>query len=215
MNILPKNKRKRSHRERYNKNKKIRWKSNTTFDSSKNRTQGETRGLSTKDKVYYLEKLWISTSLCFTDSKTSKKVQQSISIRDLLIEFLLEKRKSRKNSFESIKIPSNFLSLIDTEIISPSPIINKSTSKCLWIAFGKWLGFKINDKPFKKKQIQHHIKLKWKKFKAATSFKKSQKKKKNLIAFAPKVNSIDELIHFRHVKNMECITDLNGRTLIH
>jgi len=61
------------------------------------------------------------------------------------------------NSFKSVEFPLNFLSLIDTEIISSSVI--KSKSKYLWIDLGKWLGFKNYGKPLKKKQIYRHIKL--------------------------------------------------------
>ncbi len=210
------NKRKRSHWERYNRNKKLKnshQHNNTTFDSSRNRTQYETRGLSTNDKVYYLEKLWTSVSLCSTD-RISKKIQHKISTRDLLIESLLRKKELQSNSLGSVKIPSNFLKLIDTEIIGSS-VVDKPASKCSWVAFGKWLGFKSHDKPLKRKQICHHIKLKWKNLNAATSLKKITKKKMKLISSARKIKSINELVHFQYVKNSECITDLSGRTLIH
>ena len=210
MNVPSNNKRKRSHRERYNKNKKLKW--DASFDSSQHRTQQETRGLSTDDKVYYLNELWTSVPICSTD-RISKTNQQNISTRDLLIETLLKEMKSRKNSFKSVKIPSTFLSLIDTEIIGSS-VIDNPASKRSWIALGKWLGFESYDKPLKKKQIRRYIKLKWKKLNAAT-LKKSQKQRKKLIESARKVKSIKELAHFRHVKNLECITDLSGQTLIH
>nr|CAG8625078.1 2038_t:CDS:2 [Entrophospora candida] len=203
------------------------------FDPLKHRTQFATRGLCTYDKIYYIEKEWTSVPLCISDCVSSKesKAQQNVSTQDLFIETLFWEAKLGDDNLDSYGIPLKFLELINREITNKADEINEeselqvadsSSDKKLWIGFGKWIGFK---EPIKPKEVQHHLRNKWKRLQHALDLqnkkdifvtKTTAEKKAKLIAEARKdFSSLDELVKFRYVVKPECITDLDGKTLIH
>ncbi|RIB24233.1 hypothetical protein C2G38_2169140 [Gigaspora rosea] len=109
-------------------------------------TQKATRGLRTKDKIYYIEKEWKSVPLCPLDniSTTNIKAMHEMSTIDLLVETLIHEAKENNNTLDSFEIPAEFLTIVNRDIIN-SNNLNTSVFKLdknIWIALGKWLGFK-------------------------------------------------------------------------
>ncbi|RHZ79678.1 hypothetical protein Glove_142g9 [Diversispora epigaea] len=141
--------RKLSHHSHYNKKRKLEKKQNSTLpadDIEPHRTQWATRGLSTSDKIYYIEKKWKSVSLSPLDcvAFNVNKISKNIYTRELLIEILIREAKIVNN--EIPYLPSKFLPLINEidhnkEIeFQTNDLKNKS-----WIDLGRWLGI---EEPF-------------------------------------------------------------------
>ncbi|KAF0424066.1 calnexin independence factor cif1 [Gigaspora margarita] len=209
------------------------------FDPSRHRTQSAARKISTNDSIYYLEREWTSIPLCFSDRVSSKKNKTwyDISARELLIEILISEAKSSdSNSLGLPEIPSNFLSLIYTDIIRETGVgieesLPNTANKRLWVAFGQWLGLKSEDGPLKRKHVRQHLRLLWKKlqythdiqshrdfqdlFDTATAHNTRREKTHLIISARHNPQSISKLVQFKHITEPECITDLSGRTLVH
>ncbi|CAJ0848006.1 13437_t:CDS:2 [Entrophospora sp. SA101] len=103
--------------------------------------------------------------------------------------------KLGNSDLDSYAIPQVFLKLINREITNKEVEINEESylNKKLWIAFGKWIGFKEPIGP-----------------------RETITKKANLIIKAQKdFSSLDGLKKLHYVVKPECITDLDGKTLIH
>ena len=90
----------------------------------------------------------------------------------------------------------------------------------MWVAFGKWLGFK---EPITKSDVQKHLKTKWKKLQHATKLQQNtenlkvpkiitvKKEKKQLIK-SIRNNNVKQL---HYITRLECIVDQDNRTLVH
>jgi hypothetical protein len=90
--------------------------------------------------------------------------------RELLTEILIwESKFTNNNSFELFDIPSDFITLVTTDIINcvsesneeaelrisnSSSITNKD--KLIWVSFGRWLGM---EEPIKWREVQHALVL--------------------------------------------------------
>ncbi|KAF0526033.1 calnexin independence factor cif1 [Gigaspora margarita] len=86
---------------------------NIFFDPNRHRTQKATRGLCTKDKIYYIEKKWKSVPLCPLDSisTTNIKAIHEMSTIDLLVEILIREAKKNNNTLDLFEIPAEFLAI--------------------------------------------------------------------------------------------------------
>ncbi|RHZ89981.1 hypothetical protein Glove_9g86 [Diversispora epigaea] len=100
--------RKLSHHSRYNKKRKLEKKQNSTLPADDiepvlittnniffDPNQWATRGLSTSDKIYYIEEKWKSVFLSSLDCVASNvnKISKKIYTRELLIEILIREAK--------------------------------------------------------------------------------------------------------------------------
>ena len=141
-----------------------------------------TRGLCTKDKVRYVDEEWTSVPLRPSDciSTAKDKFQHEVTTQDLLVETLIREAQKEKNNsdelYELSEIPQDFLELVNSNIIgseSDSELDSEldveldselafKLNKNLWIAFGRWLGFKGQ---FKRRQVRQHLRLNWQKLK--------------------------------------------------
>ena len=117
----------------------------------------------TKDKVRYVDEEWTSVPLRPSDciSTAKDKFQHEVTTQDLLVETLIREAQKEKNDsdelYELSEIPQDFFELVNSDIISSeldvkldselAPELNKN----LWIAFGRWLGFKGQ---FKRRQVR-------------------------------------------------------------
>ena len=120
------------------------------------------------------------------------------------------------------EIPSDFLTLVDNEIIK-AKYVNKGKLRTnnldehLCISLGQWLGM---EEPLTRRDVRRHLRHKWKKIRHAMNLRNdidsqgssnviteriSRKKKTQLIISA----------RDRYIVKSECVTDINGRTLIH
>jgi hypothetical protein len=186
-----------------------------------------------------LKKEWTSVPLCLSDRVFSKenKTQQNISIRDLLIEILIKEARSDSDnsSFRLVEIPEDFFLLIDKDIINEidkndiSPITD--TNKRLWVTFGQWLGLKQLGEPIKRKHVRHHLRLKWSKLRHSLNIqndkdfqaisntavaRNTRKEKAQLILLARNdFQSLNRLVDIHYISEPECVTDVDGQTLIH
>src|SRR6185312_3515652 len=88
-----------------------------------------------------------------------------------------------------------------------------------------WLGMKG---PIRKRDVREHLRLKWKQLEHAMDIRNNQdsripvpirstrRERTQLIASArDNFRSLNRLVGFRHVVDPECITDADGRTLVH
>ncbi|CAG8748344.1 7739_t:CDS:2, partial [Racocetra persica] len=158
------------------------------FDPSPHRIQSATRKISANDNIYYLEREWTSISLCSSDWVLTKKNKTwyDISAGELLIETLIrEAKSSNSNSFKLPEIPSNFLSLIYTDIIRKTDVARL-----------KGAGWSIKKK-------------------ASTAFNTQREKACLIISARHNPQSISELVQFKHLAKPEYITDLSSRILVH
>jgi len=145
-----------------------------------------TRGLCTKDKVRYVDEEWISVPLRPSDciSTAKDKFQHEVTTQDLLVETLIREAQKEKNDSDELyklsEIPQDFVELVNSDIISSesdsevdseldveldselAPELAPKLNKNLWIAFGRWLGFKGQ---FKRRQVRQHLRLNWQKLK--------------------------------------------------
>jgi hypothetical protein len=156
---------------------------------------------------------------------------------------LREARCNDSNPLELAQIPFDFLSLINTEIISEtnnidnSSVVNdKSNNKRLWVALGRWLGLKREEGPLKRKHVKQHLRLKWGKLKHSLDIKnnknfqsisqnatkiKTRREKAQHIVLARSdfrlLNKLvhDKLVHIHYISQPECVTDSSGCTLVH
>ncbi|CAG8836446.1 5547_t:CDS:1, partial [Racocetra persica] len=178
--------------------------------------------------VYYFENMWTSISLCPSDRISSKqiKTQENISVNDLLVETLIREAKL-SNLFEPTEVPLKFLTLVETCIIRKereAELSTTSTNNLLWIDFGRWLGFK---EPIKRRHVRRRLKHKWRKLQHALNLRSenstnmiiesiTRREKTRLIMSAREnFQSLKNLVQFRYVVSPECITDLDGQTIIH
>ncbi|RHZ57143.1 hypothetical protein Glove_393g23 [Diversispora epigaea] len=228
--------RKLSHHSRYNKKRKLEKKQNSTlpaddiepvlittnnifFDPNQHRTQWATRGLSTSDKIYYIEKKWKSVSLSPLDCVASNvnKISKKIYIRELLIEILIREAKIVNN--EIPYLPFKFLPLIN-EIdhnkkieFQTNDLKNKS-----WIDLGRWLGI---EEPVTRRNTRRYLRSKWMKLKYAIDSQNNISQTAEYISRMEKTKLIISarndchLLKGCYIKKSTCITDINGRTLIH
>src|SRR5205809_3520603 len=99
----------------------------------------------------------LSVQLLPSDRKCSKiiKVTKEISIAELLIQRLIHIHKLKKSSpSENFnKCEEDFMKLLYNDIIEKKPNYKEKNHE-LWIAFGKWLGFK---EPIKRRQVKRYI----------------------------------------------------------
>ncbi|CAG8806989.1 19875_t:CDS:2, partial [Racocetra persica] len=168
------------------------------FDPSRYRIQSATRKISANDNIYYLEREWTSIPLCSSDRISTKKnkTRYDISARELLIETLIREAKSSdSNSFELSEIPSNFLSLIYTDIIRETDVGIEGSSP------------NTTNKRFDR-DFQDL-------FDIATAFNTRREKARLIISACHNPQSISELVQFKYIAEPECITNLSGRTLVH
>jgi hypothetical protein len=108
----------------------------------------------------------------------------------------------------------------------------------LWLSFGRWLGM---EEPMTRREVRQHLRRKWKKishamelrnnivgsqdqsgtpgsvhFLSKTTKRISRKTKAQLIiSTRENFSSLKELVGFRYIVDPECVTDMNGRSLIH
>lgn len=197
----------------------------------------------TSDKIHYLEKEWRSIPLCSSDLISSKetKTKHEILTRELLTEILIRESKfTNNNSFELFDIPSDFITLVTTDIINcisesneevELKISNSSSitdkDKLIWISFGRWLGM---EEPIKRREVRRHLKQKWKRLQHALVLRNdvdlqvisnmitthiTRREKNRLIMNACDLKSPKGLVGFRYIINPECVVDMNNQTLIH
>ncbi|KAF0474744.1 calnexin independence factor cif1 [Gigaspora margarita] len=182
------------------------------FDPSRHRIQFATRKISTKDSIYYLEKEWTSIPLCSSDRVSSKKnqTQYDILARELLIETLIREAKSSNgNSLELLEIPSNFLSLIYTDIIKETNIGIESSSSNT-----------ANNRLLFWKKLQHAHNIQSNRnfqdlFDTATVHNTKKEKACLIISARHNLQSISEVVQLKQITEPECITDLSNQTLVH
>ncbi|CAG8795436.1 19438_t:CDS:1, partial [Gigaspora rosea] len=73
------------------------------------------------------------------------KICEEISAKDLLVDMLIREARSA-NNIELSDVPSNFLLLVNKEIIkieehdNANSYSDNAKNKRLWVAFGRWLG---------------------------------------------------------------------------
>ncbi|KAF0501905.1 calnexin independence factor cif1 [Gigaspora margarita] len=148
----------------------------------------------------------------------------------------IRRKSSDSNSLELLEIPLNFLSLIYTDIIketnvSIEKLLPNTTNNRLWVAFGRWLGLKKQNSPLKRKYIQQHLRLLWKRlwhahdiqsdrdlqglFDIATAYNTKKEKVHLIISARHSPKLITELVQFKHITESECITDLSNQTLVY
>ncbi|KAF0518003.1 calnexin independence factor cif1 [Gigaspora margarita] len=207
--------------------------SDIIFNSDQHRTQHGTQGLCTRDKIYYIEKEWKSVSLCPLDhiSLGSVKICEEISAKDLLVDMLIQEARSA-NNIELSDIPSNFLLLVNKEIIKmgehdyANSNSDNAKNKRLWVALGRWLGM---EEPVIRRDVHRHLRSKWIDLKYAIDFQNnesqdilrttsyiSRKEKARLIISARgNLSSFKKLVKLHHLTISECVTDVEGRTLVH
>ncbi|RHZ90221.1 hypothetical protein Glove_2g63 [Diversispora epigaea] len=181
--------RKLSYHSHYNKKRKLEKKQNSTLpadDIEPHRTQWATRGLSTSDKIYYIEKKWKSVSLFPLDcvASNAKIVNNEIPY-----------------------LPSKFLPLINEidhnkEIeFQTNDLKNKS-----WIDLGRWLEI---EEPVTRRNTHSQNNISQN---ISTAEYISRMEKTKLIISA---RNDCHLLKGCYIKKSTCITDINGRTLIH
>ncbi|RHZ72728.1 hypothetical protein Glove_239g14 [Diversispora epigaea] len=231
--------RKLSHHSRYNKKRKLEKKQNLTlpaddiepvlittnnifFDPNQHRTQWATRELNTSDKIYYIEKKWKSVSLSPLDCVASNvnKISKKIYTRELLIEILIREAKIVNN--EIPYLPSKFLPLINEidhnkEIeFQTNDLKNKS-----WIDLGRWLGI---EEPVTRRNTRRYFRSKWMKLKHAIDSQNNISQNISTAEYISQMEKTKLIISARndcyllkgcYIKKSTCITDINGRTLIH
>ncbi|RHZ79685.1 hypothetical protein Glove_142g5 [Diversispora epigaea] len=217
--------RKLSHHSRYNKKRKLEKKQNSTLpadDIEPHRTQWATRGLSTSDKIYYIEKKWKSVSLSPLDcvAFNVNKISKNIYTRELLIEILIREAKIVNN--EIPYLPSKFLPLINEidhnkEIeFQTNDLKNKS-----WIDLGRWLGI---EEPVTRRNTRRYLRSKWMKLKHAIDSQNNISQNISTAEYISRMEKTKLIISARndchllkgyYIKKLTCITDINGRTLIH
>ncbi|CAG8536004.1 327_t:CDS:1 [Scutellospora calospora] len=93
---------------------------------------------------------------------------------DLLLETLICEAKinNNNNASELFEIPTDFLVIVNKDIINLNNLYNKDTcesnlsksEKHVWIALGKWLEF---ERKIKRKEVRQHLQLRWQKLKHA------------------------------------------------
>ncbi|CAI2182588.1 9982_t:CDS:2, partial [Funneliformis geosporum] len=143
------------------------------------------------------------------------KTQHEILTRELFIEMLIRESKlNNSNSFESSDIPSDFITLVTTDFINnidesnekaelgisnSSSITNKN--KLIWISFGRWFGMK---ELIKQRDIRRHLKQKWKRLQHALDLQNDA----NLQVITKMITACITL-------NLECVVDMDNKTLIH
>ncbi|KAF0532736.1 calnexin independence factor cif1 [Gigaspora margarita] len=207
--------------------------SDIIFDPNRHWTQHATRGLCTRDKIYYIENEWKSVPLCPLDriSLGGVKICKEISAKDLLVDMLIREARSA-NNIELSDVPSNFLLLVNKEIIKmgeyddANSYSDNAKNKRLWVALGRWLGM---EEPVIRRDVCRHLRSKWIDLKYAVDFQNnelqdilrttsyiSQKEKACLIISArDNLFSFKKLVKLRHLTVSECVTDVEGRTLVH
>ncbi|CAG8831409.1 2763_t:CDS:2, partial [Racocetra persica] len=155
-------------------------------------------------------KEWTSISLCSSDQVSSKKNKTwyNILARELLIETLIREAKfSNSNSFELSEIPSDFFSLIYTDIIKETNVSIEESSPST-----------TNERLWKKLQHAHDIqsiKDFQNIFDIATAYKTQKEKTQLIISACNNLQLISKLVQFKHLTKPECITDLSSQTLVH
>jgi len=193
--------------------------SNKVFNPNKHRTQSLTRGLCTKDKIFYWNNLWISIDLHPDDRISSTEVKIT-TIRDLWIQNII--REAYKNDdFDFIMISLNFFnlikdnidSIISNPIIDSNPINDKKENK-KWIAFSKWLDME-NVK--KSKKVRNYFRIKWRKIQNELKLQNIDKLPKSSRVVHYKSRSLSELKskRFHPIVEPECIVNSNNQTLVH
>ncbi|RHZ48022.1 hypothetical protein Glove_562g10 [Diversispora epigaea] len=169
------------------------------------------------------------------------KSREKISVEELLIETLI--REARLiNSKEQLDIRPDFLTLIDDEIIKGNHISKvkyrtDNLNEHLWLSLGLWLRMK---EPLTKREVRQHLRRIWKKLKHAMELRNniesqdasttpgsvhflnkiteriSRKTKSQLIISTRKnFYLLKELVRLWCIVKPECVTDTNGRSLIH
>jgi hypothetical protein len=105
-----------------------------------------------------------------------------------------------------------------------SNIDNEAKNKRLWLAFGRWLGM---EEPIVWRDVRHHIRSKWIDLKYTVDFQNnkpqsittahiSRKEKAHLIISARgNLHSLKKVVKFRYLTVSDCVTDVEGGTLIH
>ena len=198
-----------------------------------------TRGLCTKDKVRYVDEEWISVPLRPLDciSTAKNKFQHEVTTQDLLVETLIREAQKEKNDsdelYELSEIPQDFFELVNSDIISSeldvkldselAPELASKLNKNLWIAFGRWLGFKGQ---FKRRQVRQHLRLNWQKLKYSLTLQNNnlqtvptksipRKEQGGMIAVARDLWFSKEIKSFNNIVNPICIVDKNNRTLVY
>ncbi|KAF0513458.1 calnexin independence factor cif1 [Gigaspora margarita] len=103
---------------------------------------------------------------------------------------------------------------------------DNAKNKRLWVALGRWLGM---EEPVIKRDVRRHLWSKWIDLKYAVDFQNnesqdilrttsyiSRKEKAHLIISAQgNLSSFKKLVKLRHLTVSECVTDVEGRTLVH
>ncbi|CAH1768183.1 3212_t:CDS:2, partial [Entrophospora sp. SA101] len=131
------------------------------------------------------------------NKEASQEPEEDLPLPTTPIDIIFDPLKAKlgNSDLDSYAIPQVFLKLINREITNKEVEINEESylNKKLWIAFGKWIGFKEPIGP-----------------------RETITKKANLIIKAQKdFSSLDGLKKLHYVVKPECITDLDGKTLIH
>ena len=82
-----------------------------------------------------------------------------------MIEILIQEARDSDDKLP-VEMPKEFFSLIEdimSEVNKDDTSSNADTNKCLWVAFGQWLGLKQLGGKIKRKHVHQHLRLKWKK----------------------------------------------------
>ena len=187
--------------------------SNKVFNPMKHRTQGLTRDLYIKDKVFYWNKLWTSINLLPNDCASSTQIKIT-TIKDLMIKHII-KQAYINNDFNFNTIPLNFFNLTYNNINNINTNEKKENKK--WIAFGKWLGMRNAEKNLDSKKVRNHIRNKWKKIKKELKIKNVNELSDSSKIKPYKSRSLNELKSkgFRLIVEPEYIINSNNQTLIH
>ena len=156
---------------------------------------------------------------------------QNLQRKDLLVNMLIREARSA-NNIELSDVPPNFLLLVDKEIIKmgehddANPYSNNAKNKRLWVALGRWLGM---EEPAIRRDARCHLRSKWIDLKYAVDFQNNEsqdilrttlyisRKEKAYLIISARGNfcSFKKLVKLRHLTVSECVTDVEGRTLVH
>lgn len=144
-----------------------------------------------------------------------------ISTIDLLVETLIHEAKKNNNTLDSFEISAEFFAIVNRDIIN-SNNLNTSVFKLdknIWIALGKWLGFKGK---IKRSEVRQHLRLKWQNLKHALNISNNNEssvppyiKKDHMLRLVGNLKTTEGLVGFHYIVKPECIVDKDKRTLLH
>ncbi|CAG8589726.1 31890_t:CDS:2, partial [Racocetra persica] len=111
------------------------------------------------------------------------------------------------NNIELSDIPPNFLLLVNKKIIKIEEHVDANShpdnakNKHLWVALGRWLGI---EEPVIRRDMHHHLQSKWIDLKYTVNIQNNESR-----------NILRIISYISRKEKAQCITDVEGRTLVH